>query len=114
VLVTDAYHRRCAVTGERTLPALDASHIRPYSEGGEHSVANGLLLRRDIHCLFDKGYGTVTSDHAFEVSTRIREEFENGRDYYALQGKQLTLPNRSALRPEPAALNWHSTHRFLG
>jgi putative restriction endonuclease len=53
VAVTDAYQRRCTVTGERTLPALDTAHIRPYSEGGEHSVSNGLLLRRDIHCLFD-------------------------------------------------------------
>jgi len=55
VLVTDAYQRRCTVTGERTLPALDAAHIRPYSEGGQHAVVNGLLLRRDIHCLFRSG-----------------------------------------------------------
>ena len=45
LLVTDTYHRRCAVTQERTLPALDAAHIRPYAEGGMHEVANGLLLR---------------------------------------------------------------------
>jgi putative restriction endonuclease len=37
IAVTDAYQRRCAVTGERTLPALDAAHIRPYGEGGEHA-----------------------------------------------------------------------------
>lgn len=47
--------------------ALDAAHIRPYAEGGE-LVANGLLLRRDIHCLFDLGYVTVTPEHVFEVS----------------------------------------------
>jgi putative restriction endonuclease len=80
VVVTDAYQRRCVVTGERTLPALDAAHIRPYAEGGEHSVSNGFLLRRDIHCLFDLGYVTVTPNHVFEVSPRIREEFENGRE----------------------------------
>ena len=114
VLVTDAYQRRCAVTGERTLPVLDAAHIRPYSEGGEHSVANGLLLRRDIHCLFDLGYVTLTPDHLFQVSTRIREEFENGRDYYALHGRTVPLPKRRELQPEAAALEWHSTRRFLG
>jgi putative restriction endonuclease len=113
VLVTDAYQRRCAVTGERTLPALDAAHIRPYAEGGEHSVSNGLLLRRDIHCLFDLGYVTVTPDHAFEVSPRIREEFENGRDYYAMHGKSLLVPRRTELRPDAAALDWHNNHRFL-
>jgi putative restriction endonuclease len=35
---------------------LDAAHIKPYSEGGEHAVENGLLLRTDIHKLFDLGY----------------------------------------------------------
>jgi putative restriction endonuclease len=114
VAVTDAYQRRCAVTGERTLPVLDAAHIRPYSEGGEHSVANGLLLRRDIHCLFDLGYVTVTPDHVFEVSPRIREEFENGRDYYAMHGKSLLIPRRDEHRPGIEALHWHNSHRFLG
>ena len=56
ILVTDIYGRRCAVTQERTLPALEAAHIRPYSDGGEHEAPNGLLLRRDIHSLFDTGY----------------------------------------------------------
>ena len=113
VAVTDAYQRKCAVTGERTLPALDAAHIKPYGEGGEHEVSNGLLLRRDIHCLFDLGYVTVTPDHVFEVSPRIRAQFENGRDYYALQGKRLILPSQDLFRPEPAALDWHNEHRFL-
>jgi len=114
VAVTDAYKRRCAVTGERTLPALDAAHIRPYAEGGEHSVSNGLLLRRDIHCLFDHGYVTVTPNHIFEVSPRIREEFENGRDYYAMHGKPLLVPRQNELRPDTAALDWHNSHRFFG
>ena len=113
IAVTDAYQRRCAVTGERTLPALDAAHIRPYSEGGEHAVTNGLLLRRDIHCLFDLGYVTVTPEHIFEVSPRIRKEFENGRDYYALQDRRLILPLQPKLRPEPTALEWHKDNRFL-
>lgn len=113
VAVTDAYQRRCAVTGERTLPALDAAHIRPYAEGGEHAVPNGLLLRRDIHCLFDLGYVTVTPDHVFEVSPRIREEFENGRDY-CMHGKSLLIPRRNELRPDTTALGWHNNYQFLG
>ena len=55
ILVTDTYRRRCAVTGERTLPALDAAHIRPFADGGAHEASNGILLRRDIHGLFDAG-----------------------------------------------------------
>lgn len=114
VLVTDIYERRCAVTRERTLPALDAAHIRPYGEGGAHEAANGLLLRRDIHSLFDAGYVTVTTDFRFEVSRRIREEFENGKDYYALHGRQLANPTDIRLNPDHAALSWHNVNRFKG
>jgi putative restriction endonuclease len=114
VLVTDIYGRRCAVTQERTLPALEAAHIRPYSAGGEHEASNGLLLRRDIHSLFDAGYVTVTPDLHFEVSRRIREEFENGRHYYALHGQRVSAPARPGQRPDPSALAWHNEHCFNG
>lgn len=112
VLVTDIYKRRCAVTQERTLPALEAAHIRPYGEGGEHEARNGLLLRRDIHSLFDAGYVTITPGLRFEVSRRIREEFENGRHYYALHGQQVTPPDDVGQCPDPAALTWHNDHCF--
>jgi putative restriction endonuclease len=55
LLITDVYQRRCAVTGERALPVLEAGHIRPVSEGGMHRVDNGVLLRSDVHTLFDRG-----------------------------------------------------------
>ncbi|MYK11053.1 MAG: HNH endonuclease [Acidobacteriia bacterium] len=113
LLVTDIYRRRCAVTQERTLPALEAAHIRPYSDGGEHKPQNGLLLRRDIHRLFDTGYVTITPDLNFEVSPRIRDEFENGRDYYSLHGRQIATPHHPDLRPDPTALSWHNEHCFL-
>lgn len=114
VLVTDIYQRRCAVTRERTLPALEAAHIRPYAEGGDHEARNGLLLRRDIHSLFDAGYVTVTPDHEFEVSGRIKEEFENGRDYYGLHGKSIYVPKDVGQKPDTAALSWHNENCFLG
>jgi putative restriction endonuclease len=107
--VTDAYSRRCAITGERTLPALEAGHIKPYAKSGPHDVRNGLLLRSDLHNLFDQGYMTVTLDFKVEVSRRIREEFENGRDYYALHGKPLTvLPASDHSRPAREFLEWHN------
>jgi putative restriction endonuclease len=114
VLVTDIYGRRCAVTQERTLPALEAAHIRPYSDGGEHEARNGLLLRRDIHSLFDLGYVTVTPDLKFEVSRRIREEFDNGKHYYALHGQRIIVPDNVGQRPDPGALTWHNEHCFKG
>jgi len=114
VLVTDTYNRRCAITQERTLPALEAAHIRPYGEGGEHEARNGLLLRRDIHSLFDTGYVTVTPDLRFEVSRRIREEFDNGRHYYELHGQPIFAPTDSLRRPDTEALRWHNEHAFKG
>ena len=114
VLVTDVYERRCAVTRERTLPALEAAHIRLYGDGGAHETSNGLLLRRDIHSLFDAGYVTVTPDLHFEVSDRIKEEFENGRDYYALHGRPIHVPGEAAHEPERAVLRWHNEHCFRG
>ena len=114
ILVTDIYSRRCAVTHERTLPALEAAHIRPYGDGGEHEARNGLLLRRDIHSLFDAGYVTVTPKFQFEVSRRIREEFDNGKHYYALHGQRIFVPESVSQRPDPAALSWHNEHCFKG
>jgi putative restriction endonuclease len=113
-LVTDLYRRRCAVTREKTLPALDAAHIRPYADGGAHEAANGLLLRRDIHSLFDSGYVTITPNLRFEVSRRIRDEFENGKDYYALHGSMIEPPSDSRQAPDRRALEWHNEKRYLG
>jgi putative restriction endonuclease len=73
--VTDAYDRACAVTQEHSLPVLEAAHIRPYSEGGEHVLNNGLLLRSDLHRLFDRGYVGVDRDQRLMVSDRLRADW---------------------------------------
>lgn len=115
VLVTDAYHRRCAVTGERTLPVLEAAHIKPYARSGPNLLQNGILLRSDLHKLFDIGYLTVTPDLRVEVSKRIKEEYENGREYYAHQGQRLdNLPNQTNERPSREFLTWHNETVFFG
>jgi putative restriction endonuclease len=114
ILVTDNYERRCAVSGERTLPALDAAHIRPFADGGAHQVSNGILFRRDIHSLFDLGYVTISPDLRFEVSKKIREEYENGSHYYSLHGTQIRVPDDPKRRPSQLALAWHNEHRFKG
>ena len=115
VLVTETYQRRCALTGEKTLPVLEAAHIRPYAEKGPHRIQNGLLLRSDLHILFDQGYFTVTPDHHVVISKRIREEFQNGKEYYALDGKLLkVLPDIEIHRPAPEFLGWHNEQIYLG
>jgi putative restriction endonuclease len=113
VLVTDAYQRRCAITGERTLVTLEAAHIKPYSGEGEHDVRNGLLVRADFHRLFDVGLVGVTPDLHVRVSPRIRQEWYNGMAYYRLDGKPLSVvPVHKAERPDPDLLDWHLRNRF--
>jgi putative restriction endonuclease len=113
VLVIDAYKRRCAMTGEKTLPVLHASHIKPYAKDGPHSIDNGILLRADLHILFDMGYITITPKHEVVISNRIRNEFENGKQYYALHGNTLTvLPEIPEQRPSSEFLEWHNTNIF--
>lgn len=115
VLVTDAYQRRCALTGESTLPVLEAAHIQPYAESGPHDPANGLLLRSDFHKLFDIGLVTITPSYRIEVSSRIREEWFNGKTYYRLHGQPLPrLPEDPAHRPGAAYLRWHNENRYVG
>jgi putative restriction endonuclease len=115
ILVTDAYNRYCAITEEHSLPALEAAHIKPFNESGQHSVNNGLLLRSDFHRLFDRGYITVTPEFRIEVSRRLKEEFENGRSYYPFAGHTLShLPEAPYDRPLKELLIWHNENVFKG
>lgn len=115
VVVTDAYKRRCAITGENTLPVLEAAHIRPFAKRGSNEVTNGMLLRADFHKLFDAGLITVAPDLRVEVSPQIKEAWFNGKTYYRLHGKHLSnVPQDPADRPNPALLSWHNENCFQG
>ena len=109
ILVTDAYQKNCAISGEKALPVLQAAHIKPFNEQGPNSIDNGLLLRSDLHILFDRGYLTITPEYKIEVSKRIKEEFKNGKNYYAFHGKELiTLPKVIRERPNLDFIRWHN------
>jgi putative restriction endonuclease len=113
VAVTDAYGRACAATGEHSLPVLDAAHIKPVAENGPHDVGNGLLLRADLHRLFDKGYVTVTPEYRLKVSSRLKQDYDNGKSYYPLHGERIRIPALSTLVPRPEFLHWHNENVFL-
>jgi len=113
--VMNKYNRRCSISGEKTLPVLEAAHIKDHSESGPHHISNGLFLRSDLHKLFDRGYITLTTDHRVEVSNKIREEYENGKDYYQYKGRKLvTLPEREFERPSKIFIEWHQENRYKG
>ena len=112
LIVTDSYERRCAFTNSPVLHVLEAAHIRPYSAGGTHAPSNGILLRQDLHTLFDRGYMTVTPGHRIEVSSRIKEEFHNGKEYYVLHGQNMRLPEYGDRRPSADLLRWHNENVY--
>lgn len=114
--VSLAYDWRCAITGSQNAPALEAAHIRPYAHGGEHTPSNSLLLRRDAHTLFDRGYLGVDTNLKLHVSPRLKIDTANGVEFYerAAKGQVIRVPAREDLHPDRRALEWHMDEVFLG
>ena len=77
-------------------------------------MRNGILLRADLHRLFDKGYLTVTPKQRLEVSRRLREDYSNGRSYYPLTGSTVRVPDTKSEQPDSEYLRWHNEHVYLG
>ena len=112
--VEAAYVGKCAVTGEHSLPVLEAAHVGPYATGGHHSVSNGVFLRSDLHRLFDRGYVTIDERAELVVGDALREEWNNGKAYYELQGRKLFEPEVEGDRLDRERLAWHREVVFLG
>lgn len=113
-LITDVYQRRCAITREKALPALDAAHIQPFSDVRAHSVRNGILLRSDVHKLFDAGYVTITPEYRVEASGRMKDDFDDGDNYLKLHGSAVWVPESAEARPDAQVLRWHNESVFRG
>lgn len=112
--VLEAYERQCAITGEHTVPVLDAAHIQPYLGPSSNHIQNGIVLTKEFHALFDGGYVGVTPDYVVKVSDRLRTEFKNGHRYYPFDGKPLVhLPRDARAKPSRDALAWHWENVFL-
>jgi len=95
-----AYDDTCAITGTRATGVLEAAHITPVAVGGKHALSNGLLLRADIHTLFDLGLITVDDQWRICVDPSI-EDWE----YRQLDGQEMRLPSSRSDRPSLAALS---------
>lgn len=90
------YGLSCAVTGPCPAEAIDAAHIEPFAQHQAHSVESGLLLRSDIHRLFDAGSLAINPDTR---TVELSAELLNYAAYRDLQGQQITQsPSDAALR----------------
>lgn len=99
----EAYGSRCAITGCSAPEVLEVAHVLPYKGQHTHRVDNGLLLRADLHTLFDCHLLWITPEHTVALAPSLL-----GTDYAALLGKPLTLPAAIADRPNPAHLAEHA------
>ncbi|MBS3652592.1 DUF3427 domain-containing protein [Pseudaminobacter sp. 19-2017] len=98
----EAYGACCAITGCRTPHVLEAAHIHPYRGTTTNHVTNGLLLRADLHTLFDLGLIAVNPELQIMVSPELEDSI-----YWELEGQRLKLPMREDWHPSSAALAWH-------
>ena len=73
----------------------------PYAENGPHEIPNSLLLRADLHKLFDRGYVTVAPDQPFRVSPRFERDFHNGRNLLCARGAGDRAAGGSGVLAEP-------------
>lgn len=100
-----AYDYQCAVTGCDVRDTLQAAHIVPVSATGQHHVQNGLLLRADIHNLFDRGLLTIDDKYTVSLHPSIRSSVI----YKSLHGKKLAvIPREVANKP---SLKFLAKHR---
>lgn len=98
-----AYEERCTVTESGVVPTLQAAHIVPYRGEDTNNVTNGLLLRSDVHDLFDLGLLGVDP----EEMTVLLAPALAGSEYAQLAGRPIRLPRAERLRPSRKALRWH-------
>tara|TARA_R110002167_G_scaffold341691_1_gene550159 strand:+ start:3354 stop:4181 length:828 start_codon:yes stop_codon:yes gene_type:complete len=96
----EAYNNTCAVTGSRVLEILEAAHIEPYDGAYTSVVNNGILLRSDIHDLFDlnkdeKRLIGISSDFKIEVHSSLKDS-----EYWKYDGKGISLPKDKSDYPK--------------
>jgi hypothetical protein len=101
-----AYQGRCAISGESTLEVLDAAHIQPYRGQKSNTVNNGILIRTDLHNLFDFNLLAIDPDNfKVRIHSEIQSEF-----YRSIEGIKLSLPLESSQEPskEFLSIRWQN------
>ncbi|NTW03981.1 MAG: hypothetical protein HGA19_22355 [Oscillochloris sp.] len=97
------YRGRCVITGSDAEPALEAAHITPYLGPETNHSSNGLLLRADIHTLFDLKLLTIDPKTLIVLLSPALME----TSYAELHGRQVALPSVNHGGPSREALAAH-------
>jgi putative restriction endonuclease len=98
-IITTAYSNKCCITNETTPELLEAAHIQPYFDENSNHVKNGLLLRVDLHKLYDNGLLYIDESFKIHISPEVKSEY-----YQKLNGTTIRLPENNNLHPSKEAL----------
>ena len=102
------YYDQCGVvTRETCVSVLDAVHIHPYINEHKHHLKNGILLRSDLHKLFDDGLITITPDYKVLISQQLKSKY-----YYQYQEERINLPANERFYPDQKILEFHNQYIF--
>lgn len=99
-----AYKRRCAISRCSVEELLEAAHIKPHAEQTDYRVSNGLLLRSDLHTLFDLNLLAIDDRYRVRLSANLRNS-----EYWKYHGQDVAAPDRLSDNPDRDAL----TRRLL-
>lgn len=104
-----AYRGCCAISGCDVPEALEAAHIHPYKGDKTNTVSNGLLLRADLHTLFDQNLIAINpTDMTVIIAAKLRNSI-----YYDFLGQLISLPDAPEERPSKEALKQHLSQSGL-
>ena len=103
-----AYDHQCAITGCNATEALEATYIIPYRGKYTHKPSNGILLRADLHTLFDLGKIAIDT----RTMTVILSDELMQSSYRILADRPLNYPKDETQRPSTEALDLH--RRLVG
>ncbi len=95
-----AYESKCAITECSVPDVLEAAHIYPYQGPQTNHVTNGLLLRADIHTLFDCGLITIDPD---SLTVLVKKQLRDS-NYWGYKNQSLRVPQDPAEQPSAKAL----------
>lgn len=107
-MILEAYDRTCAVTGETTEAVLEACHIQNFINEESDNYQNGILLRIDIHRLFDKGLIQINDDYTVSVSSKVLSDY-----YQQFNGTKLILPRNIKWAPSKIVLRYRNENYFV-
>ena len=95
------YKGSCAISGTNIIEIIEAAHIMAYINTESNNIQNGILLRRDIHRLFDLDLIAIDTDYNILVSSKLKDT-----PFYKYQGQKILLPKNEKNHPSKDVLRY--------